>query len=139
MFDGEIDHLLGSMDAIEALRELSGNHEQAVIAARASERIELQTQVVVRPGNASQRGEFAYETVTVDISDGGCMLLSPAAVLPGDIYWLEFTDDQVRLGAMFGRCLRSRFVREGVYELGMKFMAPIDLRSAISAPAMLAR
>ena len=49
MFGEQVDDLLGSVDAIDALRELSGNSESAVIAARASERIDIQTDMVVRP------------------------------------------------------------------------------------------
>ncbi len=132
MFTGEVHNLLGSMDAIEALKELSGNSEAAVIASRASERLDIQTGVVMRPANASARHSFALETVSADISDGGCMLISPAPAVPGDIYWLEFADDHLRLGSLFARCIRCRLVSEDVFEVGIKFLAPVDLQSALA-------
>lgn len=119
------------MDAIEALKELSGNSEAAVIAARSSERLDIQTGVVLRPANASARNNYALETVTADVSDGGCMLISPSPAVPGDLYWLEFSDEHLRLGALFGRCMRCRLVSEGVFEVGIKFMASVDLQSAL--------
>ena len=131
MLTGEFDDLAGSMDAIEALKELSNNTESALVAARASERIELQTDVVLRPGNGSERNRYASSTLTVDISNGGCMLISPAPVVTGDIYWLEFSDEHLRIGSLFARCIRCRMVSEGVYEAGFRFMVPIDLESAL--------
>jgi len=130
MFSDSADLPL-SMDSIEAFRELSSNTERAVVAARASERIEIQTSVVVRPGNPSERSRFAHAAVTVDISDGGCMLLSPYPVMPGDIYWLKFSEDEIRIGSLFARCMRTRYVSEESYELGLKFMSSIDLRSLL--------
>ena len=123
--------MFGAMDAIEALRELSGNQDQAVVAARASERVDIQTGVVVRPANASERDRYAHDTVTADISDGGCMLLSPQPLMTGDLFWLEFSEKHVRIGSLFARCMRCRVVSEGAFEVGFKFMNPIDLRSAL--------
>ena len=137
MFSGEVDDLLGSMDAIEALKELSGNTESALVAARASERLDIQTDVVFRPGNASERSRFAQRAVTVDVSDGGCMLISPAPAIAGDIYWLEFSDEHLRIGSLFARCMRCRMVTEGSFELGVKFMVPIDLKSALAVTSQV--
>lgn len=131
MITGEVDDRLGLMDAIEALKELTGNRESALIAVRASERVDIQTDVVFRPGNASERNRYAHQAITADVSDGGCMLISPSPAIPGDIYWLEFSDEHLRVGSLFVRCMRCRMVSEGVFELGVKFMVPIDLESAL--------
>ncbi|MEM9658927.1 MAG: PilZ domain-containing protein [Planctomycetota bacterium] len=131
MFTVEDDGLYGSMDAIDALKELSANTEYALIAARASERLELQTEVQIRPGNSSERSRFALRAITVDVSDGGCMLLSPAPTIAGDVYWLEFSDEHLRIGSLFARCMRCRMVSEDTFELGIKFMVPIDLTAAM--------
>lgn len=133
MFTSDTDDLLGSMDVIEALKELSGNTESAQISARTSERIDIQTDVVIRPANASERNRYAYQTMTVDVSNGGCMLISPSPAIPGDIYWLEFSDEHLRVGSLFARCMRCRLVSEGVFEVGVKFIVPIDLESALSS------
>ena len=132
MFNTEINDLFDGMDAIEALRALSSNTERAVVSRRAGERIDIQTDVLLRPGNASQRHDFVRNTITADISSGGCMLLSPAPATVGDIYWLEFSGEAVHIGSLLGRCMRCRMVSEVVFEIGIKFLVPIDLESALN-------
>ena len=69
--------------------------------------------------------------MTVDVSDCGCLLISPFPAIVGDIYWLEFSDTHLRVGSLFARCMRCRMVSEGAFELGIKFMVPIDLQSTL--------
>lgn len=125
------EDLFGASDALQAIAELEHNTNDAILAQRASERLEIRTNVLVRPGNASQRHQFGVECVTADISNGGCMVLATRPLLPGDLFWLAFDDKQIRIGSLFARCLRCRFVREEVYEAGFRFLNDIDLSSVL--------
>jgi len=118
-------------DAIESLGELQENTSQAILRQRSSERITLRTKVVVRPGNASDRFRFSVEGLTGDISNGGCQILLARPILPGDIYWLSFTEPQVTIGSLLARCMRCRMVQEEAFESGFRFFHDIDLANAL--------
>lgn len=136
MFDDlQQDDLFSAMDALEALKELEQNTSQAIIAARASERIEIRTSVVISPGNSSDRHRYEVEGMTADISDGGVMVLTARPILPGDIYWVTFTEESLRLDSLFARCLRCRMVQEGAFESGFRFLQPISLQSVLGEAA----
>lgn len=129
-FDGE--DFFSASDALEAIADLEHNTNDAILAQRASERIEIRTKVQVRPGNASERHAFAVETVTADISNGGCMVLSSRPLLPGDVFWLSFNPDEINIGSLFARALRCRLVREEIFEVGFRFMNDIDLTDILT-------
>ena len=134
MFDEfATDDLLGISDALEALRDLESNSHQAFVAQRASERVEIHARLVVRPGNASQRYASSVEGVTADVSNGGCMALLSRPVMPGDFFFFLFDDSEIQLGSLAARCLRCRMVREDTFEVGFKFMSPVDIQSAIAS------
>jgi hypothetical protein len=125
------EELFGASDALQAIAELEHNTNDSILAQRASERLEIRTKVLVRPANASQRHQFVVECVTADMSNGGCMVLATRPLLPGDLFWLSFDDTQIRIGSLFERCLRCRFVREEAYEVGFRFLNDIDLSSIL--------
>ncbi len=133
--DLQQDDLFSVTDALEALRELEQNTSQAIIAARSSERVDIRTPVVIRPGNSSDRHRFRLEGMTADISDGGMMVLTTRPILPGDVYWVTFTDPSIALDSLFARCLRCRLVQEGAFESGFRFLQPIDLRTILGESA----
>ena len=118
-------------DALESLSELEHNTSDAILAQRSSERIEIQTRLILQPGNSSDRHRFSIEGVTADISNGGCMVLTPRPIVVGDLFWMTFDESQVHIGSLFARCLRCRFVREDAFETGFRFMQNVDLSSAI--------
>ncbi len=132
MFDESHDEdLFGASDALEALAELEQNTNHAILAQRATERIDICVKIHVQPANASERHRFGAEGVTADISNGGCMVLTSRPLIPGDLYWITFDSEQTRIGSLFARCLRSRFVREDAFEAGMRFLNEIDVASSI--------
>ena len=131
MFDELNDDVLGFSNALEALNELERNTEQAIIAQRVSERLDVRVKVVIRPANSSERHRRSIEGLTADVSDGGCKLLTSTPVMAGDVFWLAFDEDRTRIGAVFGRCMRCRLVQEDAFELGFKFLNPIDLKSML--------
>ena len=132
MFD-EIqgDDVFGMSGALEALAELECNTSDAILAQRSSERIEIQTKVLVQPGNVSERHRYTIEGVTADISNGGCMVLLPRPIMVGDLFWITFDDQHVHIGSLFSRCLRCRFVREDAFETGFRFLQDVDVAAAI--------
>ena len=138
MFDDvNTDSLFGMSDALEALSELENNTSEAIVAQRSSERLEIQTKVIIRNGNASQRHVFAIEAVTADVSNGGCMVLMPRPIMAGDLFWMSFDDSQVRIGSLLARCMRCRMVREDAFEAGFRFMNDVDLSSAVVSQSLI--
>lgn len=129
--DLRTDDWFGVADALEALAALETNTNAAILAQRASQRLEIQTKLIVRPGNASQRHEYSIPGVTADISSGGCMVLLPRPIMTGDLFWLAFDDSVLRIGSLLARCLRCRLVREDAFEIGFRFLNDVDLQAAI--------
>jgi len=119
--------------ALDALSELEKNTSKAITALRSSQRVDIRTKIWIQPGNSSTRSSFVMEGLTADISSGGCMVLTPKPLMVGDIFWLRFSEDDVRIGPMLVRCLRCRFVREDAFEVGIRFLNEIDLSDAFSA------
>jgi hypothetical protein len=125
------DNIFGVTDALEALSELTENTSEAIVRQRASQRVQVQTKVAIRPGNSSQRHQLVIEGLTGDISNGGCQVLIGRPILAGDVYWLTFSDEHVSIGALFARCMRCRVVRDDTFEAGFRFFHDIDLASAL--------
>jgi len=123
--------LFSGTDALEALSDLERNTSEAVISQRSSARLEIRTKIRVSPGNASQRHTMTIEGLTGDISNGGCLVLASYPLMAGDIYWLSFPDDNLRLGSMFARCVRCRMVRDDTYEMGFSFFNDVEVAGAI--------
>ena len=65
--------------------------------------------------------------VTGDVSEGGCGLVFPVTIRAGDVYRLEFERAKLDSPVTFARCIRCRFVREGVFETGFRFFTPVPL------------
>ena len=125
------DDLFEMSGALAALGELERNTDQAILAQRSSERLEIQCRVWVRPGNLSERNRFTIEGMTGDLSNGGCQVLLPQPIYPGDIFWLEFDEKLVRIGPSLARCLRCRLIREDAMEVGFRFFQDVDLSNAL--------
>jgi len=122
-------------DPADLLAELQQNTSDAVLRTRAHERIRVRASVVVQPGNASDQQRFKAQGVTGDISSGGCQILSPLPMVPGDFYRLSFDRQVVDLGLTFARCLRCKLIREDAFEVGFAFFTALDLTTAIRARA----
>ena len=126
------DSLFESSDAIEALQELEQNTRSAVIRKRSGERVEIDIPVVIRPANSSDRSSRGWAGVTANVSGTGCMVVTAAPLVPGDVYAVDFDDEELELPLTLGRCLRSRMIREDAFEAGLRFFSPIDLAMAIA-------
>lgn len=126
------------LSALDALGDLEQNTSRAILAQRSSERLNVQTPVRVRPGNASQRFDLELTGSTADISSGGSQVLLNRPVLAGDYFFLTFTDHADEVGELLCRCTRCRMVQEEVFEIGLQFEHDIDLSALLprdAAPA----
>lgn len=128
----EVEDLFEASDALAALSELESNTDPAIIAQRASKRLEVRTAVRIQPANPSDRHRFAIEAWTVDISNGGCQLLASVPAMVGDFFWLTFVGDEVVIHPQLSRCLRCRYIQEETYELGFRFEHNIDISNSLS-------
>lgn len=115
-------------DALRSIEELEESVSEAVLRRRTSPRHKVCTKVFVSPGNPSDRDAFKFSGITGDISGGGCLVFGTRAILPGDIFWLDFSPgDAADLGSVFSRCLRCRFITEDRFELGFRFLEHVDV------------
>ena len=120
-----------SSEAIEALKALEVSSQAAVVQKRTKARLSLEIHVTIRRGDSSRRAEPAIAAATSDLSTTGCRVLSPAPILPGDVYWLEFAANEAGVGNRMARCVRCHMIREGAFEIGMTFFDEIDLSDLI--------
>lgn len=133
------DGVIHMSEAMDALSELEKNTSQAITALRSSQRIDIRTRVWIQPGNSSARSSLVIEGLTADISNGGCMILTPRPLMVGDIFWMRFSDDEIRVSPLLVRCLRCRLVREDAFEVGIRFLNDIDLTHVFSAATAVSK
>jgi hypothetical protein len=128
--DSDLD-FFGQNELISALAELEQSSEENVTRLRAHERLQLRVAVSVQPGNSSERLRAGIECVTADISDGGCMVISPRPLLPGDVFWLTFDAKRLAIGSLFARCMRCRMISEDAFEIGFRFFVSTKIVDAL--------
>ena len=131
MFDSH-DDFFELNDSLNALAELQTNMDSAVLAQRASERVEIRIKTQIRSANISTRHQFVVEGVTADISNGGCQLILGHPLRVGDYYAVSFTERPLELDNVLSRCLRCRLVQDDAYEVGFSFEHAIDLKSHLA-------
>lgn len=113
------DQLLGpdcDLKALEELCKTTSGESQRATARRA-----INTPVVVKPGNATQRNQFARSGRLRDLSDTGCGVICEQPLMVGDIFLLEIKNEDLGLSEVFARCIRCRMVAEQKFEHGFKF------------------
>ena len=95
---------------------------------RKSDRVNYSANIVLRPGNSSQRKEHLLNGTCKDVSSGGCCLLIDGSPRVGDVYHVE-TPDEIS-GPIHGkhiRCVRCVFLDEDLFEAAFTFFTPIQL------------
>lgn len=134
---GDLDSKVNSSDAdefndaLQSIEELEASISESVLRRRAATRYKLCASVVIHSGNLSERGD-GIRGVTGDVSSGGCLIIGTRAILPGDLFCLDFGGgDLADLGSVFARCLRCRFITEGRFEIGVRFLETIDVEYAL--------
>lgn len=113
---------------LNAISELEQNQKANVKARRTNNRMELDCDVVVLPGNASQRDGKQFEGSCRDISPQGCRLVLKSPITVGDVFFVSIDDPQNRFDPIYGRCVRCVLIREDVFEVGINFFAPISFK-----------
>lgn len=113
--------------AFDLLQELEQSTSDEMRRQRTHFRLQVKTQVIIQPGNVSDRLKFKMQGTTGDLSEGGCRVLFPLPVRVGDIYQLEFDRKQLDLPLTFARCVRCQLLREDAFEAGFAFFTPITL------------
>jgi hypothetical protein len=126
------DEFFELTDALSALGELEKNTDRAIVAQRASERLDIKCKIVIRAANASERQRVTIEGMTADISNGGCQVMVGRPIFVGDYFLLEFPDETLRIGSTLARCLRCRLIQEDAFEVGFRFEHDIDMQTATS-------
>lgn len=114
-------------DALALVEDLERNTAEEVRRQRSHTRFQIRTAVTVQPGNSSDRNRHLATGMTADISEGGGKVLLPEPCGVGDIYLLTFNREEIDLPVTFARCVRCSLIREGAFEVGFRFFAPIEL------------
>jgi c-di-GMP-binding flagellar brake protein YcgR len=139
MFDSDDDLLSPKKEPREEgadarlIAELERQSIEQIRQVRAHERIRSRVGVELRPGNASARGDLPVRGKTNDISEGGCSAIFPSAILPGDIFQLEFDATAIDLPVVFAHAMRCRMLKEGSFETGFRFFTPVVMPSTTEA------
>ena len=113
----------------DLIAELERQSLEQIRQVRAHERYSSKVSVELRHGNASAKEDLLLCGKTNDISEGGCSVVFPSALLPGDIFQLTFDSKAIDLPVVFARAMRCRFLKEGSYEMGFRFFTPVVLRA----------
>ena len=107
------------------LMQLKANTPASVLMQRSSDRIEMRVDVVMRPGNSSERHREILKGKTADISEGGCQVVLDRPVWVGDFFLIEFDRETLDVEPVTARCLRCRWLSETTFEAGFKFSGQI--------------
>lgn len=118
---------------LELLQELERNTPEELRKQRMHVRRQIAAAVVIRPADSSRRTAWEMSASTVDLSEGGCQIVSPDPCGVGDVYFLEFNEPGLELPQVFARCLRCRLIREDSFEVGFCFFTPIVLPNQLLA------
>ncbi len=115
-------------DVLRSIEEIEESVSEAVLRRRAMPRHKICAKITVSAASSSQRDTFSIDAITGDVSAGGCLVFASKAVLPGDVFVIDFSPGVAAdLGPVFVRCLRCRFIAENRFELGFRFLEEIDV------------
>lgn len=127
MFENLGDPLAGTEldQTLQLLQELERNKPEELRSQRMHVRRQITAAVTIRPANSSCRLQTELHGSTVDLSEGGCQVVSPHPCGVGDVYFLQFDQKALDLPKVFARCLRCRLINEESFEAGFSFFTPI--------------
>lgn len=114
----------------ELMMDLERQKMDEIRKMRSHERVEVQVDIEVRPGNASDYAIAPVRATTNDVSAGGCSMISPVPLGVGDVYQLRFDRAKLDVPVVFARALRCRLLRENAFEVGLAFFTEISLAQA---------
>ncbi|MFO0827152.1 MAG: PilZ domain-containing protein [Phycisphaerales bacterium] len=111
----------------ELVKELASNTAAEVQAKRLHPRFTVALPVVARPANFSDRAAAGATGRTVDISQGGCMVIFEQAVYVGDVYAIDVDRRNTKLPLIYARCVRARMLHDDAIEAGFAFFTALDV------------
>ena len=117
---------------VDLLDKIGRSSLQEVHQLRLHERIEVRLDVLVQPGNSSDRGRYEARGHTKDVSKGGCRCILPSAPIVGDVYRIQLHDGEHTLPMAFARCLRCRLLSEDSFDCAFAFFSPLDAPEIIA-------
>ncbi len=110
----------------DLLAELATNTREHVEAKRLHARFAVALQIQVHGGNFSDRQRGPLAGTTVDISQGGCLVVFDGAVQVGDIYRLDLDSGRTRLPQIYARCIRARMLHDTAMEAAFVFFVALE-------------
>lgn len=113
-------------DDQELVKELSTNTAAEVQAKRLHPRFTVSLPVTARPGNFRDRAIGTVVGRTVDVSQGGCLVIFEHAVNVGDVYAIDIDRKNTRLPLVYARCVRARMLHDDAVEAGFAFFMSFD-------------
>ena len=112
-------------ELLQAITELQQSVKENI--KRSDMRFFAECEVVVMPGNISQRGAKPSAGTCHDISANGCRLVLESPVLVGDVFTLQFDQQTLKIDPALGRCIRCIMLRNEKFECGFSFFSPVIL------------
>ena len=113
-------------EPLKLLEELQLNHPDEVEQTRIVDRFKLNAPCWVRPGNLSQRDQFAHAGSTREVSRGGLLAVLPRPVAVGDIFHLSFDRQVLDLPPLLVQCTRCRMEEEDAFAVSLVFFRDVE-------------
>lgn len=120
-------------DLINVLDEMERSTSDSLRAQRASTRHIIHSKVAVRPANISDRSSWTRDGTSSDISSNGSKVLLSRPIMVGDMFFLTFESECVHVPPVYARCMRCRLLNEEAFEVGFKFLTPVEIVNRLEA------
>ena len=117
---------------LSAIQDLEANSKENVNARRYANRLELNCEVNLLPGNVSDRNGQDFNGKCRDVSNRGCRLVLTKPLVVGDIYLIKIKATAFGGDLIFGRCVRCHMLREDTFECGLNFLSPVSIKASSS-------
>lgn len=115
-------------DQFKLLEELQLNQPQDLArGAVAGGARELRSPLSVVTGNASGRAAVPAKGQSLRLEPASVTATLDRALLPGDLFQVEFEEASLGIGKPFAQCRRCRMLTEGSYEVLLQFLSPVRL------------
>ena len=113
-------------EPMKLLEELELNHPEEVERTRIVDRFKLKAPCWVRPGNLSQRDQFAHAGNTREVSEGGLLAVLPRPVAVGDIFHVSFDRQVLDLPPLLAQCTKCRMEEDDAFEVSLVFFRDVE-------------
>lgn len=122
---------------LSAIKDLEANTKENVNARRYSNRLELNCEVDLLPGNVSDRDGSHFMGKCRDVSNQGCRLVLTKPLVVGDLYLVRIDSSALSGDLIFARCVRCHMLREDTFECGLNFLSPVSIETKQTDDALI--